>query len=332
MKNPVLASIALHLAVFIILLLDLPLWSTVPRDKIVPPPIIVDISKVKIAPETNLPDKKQNVKNTQKQKKVEEKPKLQTEKKDQKENEKKVSKPKKDTKVETVKKKNVQKPAPVKSPAPASKQKTQAKDKTGVSAPLKNNTVKNDKIKQEEKITPSRKMTKKIDTNDEDEELKSLLASLDRLEKEQQSLKTDKIEKNVVSKEEKEVTKGIKGGGIGDYSKELTISEQDALSSRLSACWNIDAGVKGAVDMVVEIQVSLRKDGSVNDVRIVDRARYNTDPSFRSVAESARRAVYICEYKKEDSPFKFLAVKYPEDFEVWKSLVLFFNPLDGGVR
>jgi hypothetical protein len=185
-------------------------------------------------------------------------------------------------------------------------------------------------VKPAEKVEPSRQVKNK--PIQEDEEMKSLLASLEKLEKEEAAIKAERQKQKTQTKEKEEVTKGIKGGGAGDYRKELTISEQDALSSRLSACWNIDAGVKGAVDMVVEIRVNLRKDGSVDDVKIADRARYNTDSSFRSVAESARRAVYICEYNKEDSPFKFLAVKYPQNFEVWKTLVLFFNPLDGGVK
>lgn len=308
MKNPVLASIALHLTVLIILLADIPLWYSAPKkDRIVPAPIIVDISKVDIAPVTNLPAKKEVVK-----KKVEE------------QKEKQVKK--KVSKVETVKK-------PVLVPPPALP-KTEPKkvNKDGVTAVKEKKPQPKDVpvVKPAEKVEPSKQVKNK--PIQEDEEMKSLLASLEKLEKEEAAIKAERQKQKTQTKEKEEVTKGVKGGGAGDYRKELTISEQDALSSRLSACWNIDAGVKGAVDMVVEIRVNLRKDGSVDDVKIADRARYNTDSSFRSVAESARRAVYICEYNKEDSPFKFLAVKYPQNFEVWKTLVLFFNPLDGGVK
>jgi hypothetical protein len=77
MKNPVLASIALHLTALIILLADIPLWYSAPKkDRIVPAPIIVDISKVDIAPVTNLPAKKEVVK-----KKVEEQKEKQVKKK-----------------------------------------------------------------------------------------------------------------------------------------------------------------------------------------------------------------------------------------------------------
>ena len=316
MKNPVLASIALHLAVFIVLLADIPFWYTAPKkDRIVPPPIIVDISKVEIAPKTNLPVKKEIVKK-EPPKQVAEEPKP------------KPNPPEpKMSKVEIVKKPQMT-PIP---PAPVVAQKPkQVQNKQGVTAVKEDKSALKPKPvpKKSEKVTPSRQVKKTVQ---EDEEMKSLLASLERLEKEEQAIKAEKKQMKAPA-QDNDVTQGIKGGGIGDYKRELTISEQDALSSRLSACWNIDAGVKGAVDMVVEIRVNLRQDGSVEDVKIADRARYNTDTSFRSVAESARRAVYICERNKEESAFKFLAVKYPQSFDVWKTLVLFFNPLDGGVK
>ena len=317
MKNPVLASIALHLAAFIILLADIPFWYTAPKkDRFVPPPIIVDISKVEIAPKTNLPVKKEIVKKDPPKKVVEEvKPKPNPP-------EPKMSK------VEVVKKPQMT-PIP---PAPVVTQKPkQVQNKQGVTAVKEKQPETKPKqvVKKTQKVTPSRQV--KTKQTQEDEEMKSLLASLEKLEKEEQAIKAEKKQLKAAVQED-EVTQGIKGGTMGDYRRELTISEQDALSSRLSACWNIDAGVKGAVNMVVEIRVNLRKDGSVEEVRIADRARYNTDTSFRSVAESARRAVFICEYNKEESPFKFLAVKYPQNFDVWKTLVLFFNPLDGGVK
>lgn len=124
---------------------------------------------------------------------------------------------------------------------------------------------------------------------------------------------------------------GIKGGTIGNPGLALTVSEQDAIGSRLRSCWNIDAGAKGVLDMRVGIRTYLNSDGTVLDVRIADTARYNSDKTFRAIADSARRAVYVCDRKGDDSPFKILPKNYPNRYDVWRELYLQFNPLDGGI-
>ena len=52
-------------------------------------------------------------------------------------------------------------------------------------------------------------------------------------------------------------------------------------------------------------------------------SRYNSDSFFRSVADSARRAVYICE-----PAYKILSEKYPEKYDKWQTMLLRFNPLN----
>ena len=113
--------------------------------------------------------------------------------------------------------------------------------------------------------------------------------------------------------------------------QELSVSEKDLVGIRLRECWNLDAGVRGVQKMLVEIRVFLNKDGTVKDVKILNKAKYNKDTAFRSVAESARRAVYICDKKKEESPFKMFAKNYKDSYDTWKTLLLRFNPYDGGV-
>lgn len=127
------------------------------------------------------------------------------------------------------------------------------------------------------------------------------------------------------------VTEGIEGGQGGSYMQELSVSEKDLIGIKLRECWNLDAGVRGAQNMLIEIRVFLNKDGMVTDAKILNKARYNKDTAFRSVAESARRAVYICDKKKEDSPFKVFPKNYQESYDTWKTLLLRFNPFDGGV-
>ena len=119
---------------------------------------------------------------------------------------------------------------------------------------------------------------------------------------------------------------GVEGGTQGSYFSELSISEIDAIAGRLRACWNHDPGAMGAQNMIVEIRAYLRQDGSVDQVDMLDQSRYTSDTHFRSVADSARRAVYIC------APYKIFAEKYADNYDMWKTMLLRFNPLDATIK
>jgi len=104
---------------------------------------------------------------------------------------------------------------------------------------------------------------------------------------------------------------------------QLTASELDALASevlrQLTPCWNIPAGARDARDLVVEIKASVSPDGTVRQATIVDQGRMG-DPLYRAAAESARRTFF----NPTCTPLKLPADKY----EVWKDLVVDFNPKD----
>jgi len=151
--------------------------------------------------------------------------------------------------------------------------------------------------------------------------LKSLLASVDALEKESNKSTTATIKEGT-----KVANMGIEGGTVGSYFSELSISEMDALAGQLRACWNLDPGAMGIEDMIVEIKAELTQEGGVRSVEIMDKMRYSSDPHFRSVAESAKRAVYIC------APYKILSEKYAEKYNEWRVLRLRFNPIDQSVQ
>lgn len=280
MKKPVLASVALHIAVILAILLDLPMWFSSPRPVPEEAVVIVDLSQVKIAEMTNLPKKREKKPKKEAPKKVEE-----------------TKTPK--TKAEPVK------------TAPEAK-KEAVPDKPA-DARLE------EKLKDKEKPLPPKAEKPK------DDGMKSLLASVEKIKeslaKEEPPLETPE-DKN----------KGIEGGREGSYMQDLTISEKDALASKLRSCWNLDAGIKGIADMVAEVQADLSPEGLVKEVKIADTYRYNNDPAFRSVAESARRAVLICGNMGEESPFVLLAKRHPDKYSLWKSMRLYFNPLDGGVK
>ncbi len=96
----------------------------------------------------------------------------------------------------------------------------------------------------------------------------------------------------------------------------MTKSEIDAVTEQIERCWNVPAGAKDAKDLVVEIHVTLNPDGSVREARIVDQSRMQTDSFFRTAAESAYRAIFLCQ------PLKLPADKY----SLWQDMTLSFNP------
>ncbi len=315
MKKSLYKSLALHLLVFIIFMIDLPLfWHR--DDPFRQVPIIVDLNKVKISEMTNLPPKakrgkeakaastiKRKIEDNYTQDKPKEKP---------AEEKKPESKPDKKQEVQAVDEKP-EEPKDDYLVAPQSKKpKAPVKKKQEKFVPVQ-------KPKPKPKQKPKAKAEK---TPELANPLKSLLASVDALEK-----NLGETSQEAVIEEDAEVNNmGVEGGTQGSYFSELSISEIDAIAGRLRACWNLDPGAMGAQNMIVEIRAYLRQDGSVDQVDILDQSRYNSDTHFRSVADSARRAVYIC------APYKIFAEKYADNYDMWKTMLLRFNPLDATIK
>lgn len=107
---------------------------------------------------------------------------------------------------------------------------------------------------------------------------------------------------------------------IGDFSKDLMVSELDALRQQLSQCWSIQAGARYAENLVVELRLTINRDRTVQNAVIQDRWRYNQDPAFRAAADSAVRAVL--------SPMCTPLRLPPEKYEGWKDIIVSFDPKD----
>lgn len=213
------------------------------------------------------------------------------------------------------------KPAPPKTPAP---KPDRPAPKTAAITPEKTKPV-----KPKAKPVPSA-FTKKAARSTSkpappEETLDSLLAFVEKMSK------TLPETPSVSKGKEQTASDGIKGGTGGDLSQKLTISELDFISTAIRKNWNLDPGAEGIDTMIIEIRIALDKSGKVYSADILDQKRYQTDKSFRSVAESARRAIYICDGQGADSPFRILAAKRPETYGQWKEMVLRFNPMDGGI-
>ena len=258
-----------------------------------PPPAIlmVDLSKVKISDKTNLPPKA-----TVKPKKIVPKP---------------ATKPAQPTPTKTVKA-QVQPPPPKPAPIPPAKN----------AAPVIEPPKKEEKAQKKENVAPAKSEPKAEQKPSAEDRLKNLLASVDKVKRAAPTPQTSAEPK------EMQINEGIEGGTEGSLTQMLTISERDLIAGQLSKCWSLDAGKKDIDNIIIEIRAQINKDGTVREVKVLNTA---LDPVHQSVAESAKRAVLICNAKEDESPFKILAQKYADHYGDWKTMHLRFNPLTGGV-
>ena len=316
MKQSLYKSLALHFVVFLLIMVDIPLfWHN--KTTLNQVPIIVDLNNVKISEMTNLPPKAKMGKEDKAASKVKRKI----------ENNYTKEEPKKDDKRPTAKEPEEETAPEEAAPTEPKKDYLVAPQPKKPKAPKKKPTPPVPAAKPKPKPKPKPEVKKEQKQPEKGKPqlanpLKSLLASVDALEKE-----VGNTNQEATIKEGTEVNNmGIEGGTGGSYFSELSISEIDAIAGRLRACWNLDPGAMGIKDMIIEIRAFLNKDGSVRKVDIINTSRYNSDAHFRSVADSARRAVYIC------APYSIFADKYADKYDKWNTMLLRFNPLDGQSR
>ena len=316
MKQSLYKSLALHFVVFLLIMVDIPLfWHN--KTTLNQVPIIVDLNNVKISEMTNLPPKAKMGKEDKAASKVKRKI----------ENNYTKEEPKKDDKRPTAKEPEEETAPEEAAPTEPKKDYLVAPQPKKPKAPKKKPTPPVPAAKPKPKPNPKPEVKKEQKQPEKGKPqlanpLKSLLASVDALEKE-----VGNTNQEATIKEGTEVNNmGIEGGTGGSYFSELSISEIDAIAGRLRACWNLDPGAMGIKDMIIEIRAFLNKDGSVRKVDIINTSRYNSDAHFRSVADSARRAVYIC------APYSIFADKYADKYDKWNTMLLRFNPLDGQIR
>jgi outer membrane biosynthesis protein TonB len=98
----------------------------------------------------------------------------------------------------------------------------------------------------------------------------------------------------------------------------LTVSEEDAVRRQIERCWNVPIGARNPEELVVEIRIRVGRDRNVQKADIVDSGRLAADKFFRTMAESARRAVL----HDNCSPLKLP----PEKYDTWKDITLTFDP------
>jgi len=107
---------------------------------------------------------------------------------------------------------------------------------------------------------------------------------------------------------------------VAQQAAEMTMNEYDALSQQLQNCWSIQAGARYAEDLVVKVRLTVSPDRHVMSATVVDTWRYSQDSYFRAAADAAIRAV--------NSPQCETLVLPPDKYEVWKDMVVTFDPRD----
>lgn len=108
-----------------------------------------------------------------------------------------------------------------------------------------------------------------------------------------------------------------KKGGGGEKSDTLSISELDRVRRQIEQEWVFPRNTKEVGSYVVEIEINMNPDGTVQSARISDMGLMRED-SYRILAESALRAVLV---------FKHKPLLLPRDkYQSWRQIKMGFNP------
>lgn len=114
---------------------------------------------------------------------------------------------------------------------------------------------------------------------------------------------------------EKKIDKTSKGPY--DADRPLSMGIKDSIRKQIEKCWNPPAGNKDAGALKILVQISFKQDGTVEQVKLVDMAKYNSNELYRVAADAALRAVY------KASPLQDLPV---DQYDSWKNIEFYFDP------
>ena len=321
-KKYLYQSAALHIAVFLLCVFDIPYFSSkISFEE--QPIILVDLDDVVISDTTNLPELavrgKERKPATRKEKPQAEtaapKPKLpETQTKEEPTPEPTVDAPeikapslieeapKMEESVSEPRKEEKKKPVEKKKPAPIPQKKPQVKP--------------NKKPETPKKPAPNNKPTKTADP------LQSLMNSVDDLQR--QIGEEDAPAQ--VRYDEQVNNMGIEGGNSkGSYFSELSVSGIDYVKSKIQENWKTIAGGKDDRNIEVVINVKLTKEGGIQSVEVEDMRRYRSDNYFSALADSAERAIRIAD--EVHNVFSVLAKQNGSRYNEWKEIRFSFTPL-----
>ena len=335
-KSYVYKSVALHIAVVLLCVFDVPFLSH-KRTFDEQPPIIVDLENIKITDTTNLPEKavrgKERKPATRKEKPIEENftqktatPKPEVKPAETKpEPEVKAPEIKTPSLIEEAPKEEITKEEPKKEskeplkekkkPAPIPQKKPQVKPKQKPTQPQKTDDS-------AANSTPASSAKSKKPALRSANPLQSLMNSVDDLQK--QIGEEDAPAQ--VPEDEPVNNLGVEGGNSkGSYFSELSVSGIDFVKSKIQESWKTIAGGKDDRNIEVIINVKLTKEGLIQSVDIEDMSRYRSDRYFQALADSAERAIYIAQ--EVHNVFKVLSAQNGSNYNEWKEIRFTFTPL-----
>jgi colicin import membrane protein len=107
------------------------------------------------------------------------------------------------------------------------------------------------------------------------------------------------------------VSLGLEKGAAGQLSQ----NEIMALRARLQELWNPPSGAKNPQELTLEVEIQLKPDGTLSAPPVVLTG--GNSPLFMAASDSARRAVI------RGQPYTMLK---PEHYELWKDVVITFDP------
>ena len=296
-------SIALHIAVVLLCIFDLPYFSSM-HDFEENPPILVDLNDVTIADITNLPELAVRGE-TRKVATRKEKPETSASKQPKAEPE-----PEDKPVIETP---EIKAPSLIEDDSqeqPSKEDKKSEKKKRPAPIPQKKPQIKLDK-------KPEAKKTQKTANP-----LENLMNSVDDLQK--QIGEEDSPAK--IPFDEPVNNMGIEGGNNkGSYFSEITVSGIDFVRSKIQESWKTIAGGKDDRNIEVVINVKLTKEGLIESIDIEDKKRYHSDNYFQALADSAERAIHIAQ--DVHGVFKVLSTQSASRYNEWKQIRFTFTPL-----
>ena len=198
------------------------------------------------------------------------------------------------------------------------------KTKTVVSPDQNNNKVEN---QNPEAIPLPEKKVKKIETKEEkkqnpekiDDEVKQV-SEREKKDIDHTEIKKliDKAANDAAKKKVKKTDQITQDQDTSVVSGKLTMTEEQALQAQIYTCWSIPIGlVYVPEDMLVRIKLSLKPDGSIEDMEMLDHMKMNTPGKemFRSLADSVSRAIRAC------NPLNMPTTGY----ERWKNIIFNFD-------
>lgn len=89
----------------------------------------------------------------------------------------------------------------------------------------------------------------------------------------------------------------------------------DSIRNKLTECWNVPANMAYQKSFSIKINLLLSPQGEVVIADVVDENSYQSNTLFRSLADSAVRAIHRC------SPFSHLP---SEHYHIWREITLDF--------